>query len=100
MSKTKQHECNKAYRRESEEDSVGWWNATCERQRSSKGGVRWMDGWMDVWSLYSSAAQEKKRPAYHGDKICAMYPWTVRSTIGKKIRRKKPGNWTGSFDGF
>lgn len=54
---------------------------------------------MDVWSLYyyyyPSAAQEKERPAYHEETICAMYPWTVRSTIGKE---KKPGNWTGSFD--
>ena len=50
---------------------------------------------MDVWCLYSSAAQEKKRPAYHEETICAMYPWTVRSTIGKE---KKPRNWTGSFD--
>ena len=43
-----------------------------------------MDGWMDVSSSYSSAAQEKKKPAYHEETICAMYPWTVRSTIGKK----------------
>ena len=37
-------------------------------------GEPWRVRWMDGWSLYSSAAQEKTRPAYHEETICAMYP--------------------------
>ena len=58
--KATQHKCNKAYRRESEEGSVGWWDATCGMQKSFE-RVRWMDVWgpLSILLFIRGAGEEK-----------------------------------------
>ena len=34
VGKTKQRKCNEAYKRDSKEGSVGWWDATCGMPRT------------------------------------------------------------------